>query len=191
MCRVKHDICEHSQLYLALSPTGCIITLRTTVVVLYLLRLIHVRIVAQNYKSTSHGPDPGPDLVCSGPNLCQTQVRPRPDPGQTWTVNLQCWEANLTQVSLLKVRSVQENSRNYLFKHLIFSAKTSCQTFSKLLVNRGSFGILTWFKYLVIHQMTNSNLTASLNKDMPSYPYQALPAPSRANDYFEVLSCWL
>jgi len=26
---------------------------------------------------------------------------------------------------------------------------------------------------------------------MPSYPYQALPAPSRANDNFEVLSCQL
>ena len=70
------DICEHSKLYLELSPTGCITTVGTTVVVLYLLRSMHICIVSQNCKSTSHGPDPGPDLVCSGPNLCQTQSDP-------------------------------------------------------------------------------------------------------------------
>ena len=97
------DICEHSKLYLELSPTGCITTVGTTVVVLYLLRLMHICIVSQNCKSTSHGPDPGPDLLCSGPNLGLTRVRPGPD----------------------------------------------------------------------------SNLTASLNKDLPSYPCQALPARRR------------
>ncbi len=36
-------------------------------------------------ESKEHKPDPGPDLVCNGSNLHQTEFRPGSDPGQTWT----------------------------------------------------------------------------------------------------------
>ena len=94
---------------------------------------------------------------------------------------------------LLKSRRVQENSCNYLIEYLkVFGfARSTAKHFSKLLVNEGTFGVVNLFKYVTTHKTPNSYLTASLNKDMPSYTYQALPAPSRANDNFEVLSCRL
>ena len=56
-------------------------------------------------------------------------AKPVSDPGQTQIRsgsdlnchNLQCWEANLTQVSYWKVEVFRENSCNYLIKIFIFS----------------------------------------------------------------------
>ena len=55
--------------------------------------------------------------------------------------------ANLTQSLLLKTRNVNKpNACNYLiFQIFKMFCKISCQTFSKLLVNRASFGILELF----------------------------------------------
>jgi len=115
----------------------------------------HRRAELQEHKPWAR-PRSRPDLQWAKPvsDPGQTQIRPGSDLN---CHNLQCWEANLTQVSYWQVDCSGKLLQLFnLIFNVFWFCKISCQTFSKLLVNRGSFGILNLFKYLIIHQIPNS-----------------------------------